>query len=149
MDELNHHAAELIPDQYGNYVMQHVLEKGPAGAKNFIISRIQGHVLRFSQHKYASNVVEKCVAQSNQFQLQLFIEEVITPNNGILPLTIMIQDQFANYVVQKMLDVVDAVQRDLLLQRILPHAPALRRLSYGKHLLASKFVLRKFWLTCV
>lgn len=47
----------------------------------------------------------------------------------------MMRDQFANYVVQKMLDVVDGEQRDLLLSRMKPHFPSLRKFTYGKHIL--------------
>jgi len=138
MDELHHYTTELIQDQFGNYVTQHVLEQGTPQDKHSIISRIQGHVLRFSQHKFASNVVEKCMAQATLLQLQTLVNEVITPTaDGIVPLTIMIKDQYANYVVQKMLDVVNASQREQLLQRIIPHVPALRRLNYGKHLITS------------
>lgn len=47
----------------------------------------------------------------------------------------MMRDQFANYVVQKMLDVVDGEQRELLLSQMKPHLPALRKFTYGKHIL--------------
>lgn len=48
----------------------------------------------------------------------------------------MMKDQFANYVVQKMIEVAESPQRKSLLQRIRPHLPALRRFTYGKHILA-------------
>ncbi len=48
----------------------------------------------------------------------------------------MMKDQYANYVVQKMIEVAEAPQRKLLLQRIRPHMPALRKYTYGKHILA-------------
>jgi hypothetical protein len=53
-----------------------------------------------------------------------------------LPLIAMMKDQFANYVVQKMLDVVDGEQRELLVTRIKPHLPSLKKYTYGKHLIA-------------
>lgn len=51
-------------------------------------------------------------------------------------LLLMMRDQFANYVVQKMLDVVDGEQRELLLSRMKPHLQSLRKFTYGKHILA-------------
>ena len=48
----------------------------------------------------------------------------------------MMRDQYANYVVQKMLDVVDGEQRELLLSRMKPHLPSLRKFTYGKHILS-------------
>jgi hypothetical protein len=50
----------------------------------------------------------------------------------------MMKDQFANYVVQKMLDVVDEDQKELLIQKIKPHLALLKKYTYGKHLIASK-----------
>jgi len=52
------------------------------------------------------------------------------------------KDQFANYVVQKMIDVADAPQRKMMLQKIRPHVAALRKYAYGKHILAK---LEKFY----
>ena len=51
----------------------------------------------------------------------------------------MMKDQYANYVVQKMLDVVDGDQRDLLVAKIKPHLQSLKKYTYGKHLISSKF----------
>ena len=47
----------------------------------------------------------------------------------------MMKDQYANYVVQKMLDVVDDEQRVLLVTKIKPHLQSLKRFTYGRHLL--------------
>ncbi|CAJ0649236.1 7667_t:CDS:2 [Entrophospora sp. SA101] len=46
------------------------------------------------------------------------------------------KDQYANYVVQKMLDVVDGDQRDLLVAKIKPHLQSLKKYTYGKHLIS-------------
>lgn len=40
-------------DQYGNYVIQHVLEHGRPEDKSKIVSEIRGKVLTLSQHKFA------------------------------------------------------------------------------------------------
>lgn len=40
-------------DQYGNYVIQHVLEHGRPEDKSKIVSEIRGKVLALSQHKFA------------------------------------------------------------------------------------------------
>ena len=53
----------------------------------------------------------------------------------------MMKDQFANYVIQKMLDVVDSEQRVMLIEKIRPHLPSLKKFTYGKHLISSKFLL--------
>ncbi|KAJ3178001.1 mRNA binding protein puf3 [Irineochytrium annulatum] len=137
IEELHRYTINLIQDQYGNYVIQHVLERGKPADKALITSKVRGQVLQMSKHKFASNVVEKCVAYGSKKDRQLLIEEVIaTRPDGTSPLIAMMKDQFANYVVQKMLDVVDGDQRELLLQKIKPHLQSLKKYTYGKHLIS-------------
>lgn len=92
-----------------------------------------------SKHKFASNVVEKCVDFGSKQERQELIEEVLQlRSDGSSPLATMMKDQYANYVVQKMLDVVDDEQKNILLSRIKPHLQSLKRFTYGRHLLLSK-----------
>lgn len=45
---------ERLPqDQYGNYVIQHVLEHGRPEDKSKIVAEVRGKVLVLSQHKFA------------------------------------------------------------------------------------------------
>ena len=46
------------------------------------------------------------------------------------------KDQFANYVVQKVLETCNDQQRDMLLGRIRVHLHALKKYTYGKHIVA-------------
>ena len=55
----------------------------------------------------------------------------------------MMKDQFANYVVQKMIDVAEPHQRKMLMFKIRPHMATLRKYTYGKHILAK---LEKFFM---
>ena len=48
----------------------------------------------------------------------------------------MMKDQYANYVVQKMIDVAEPTQRKVLMHKIRPHCSTLRKYTYGKHILA-------------
>jgi hypothetical protein len=48
----------------------------------------------------------------------------------------MMKDQYANYVIQKIIDVVDDEQRELLIQKIKPHTLVLKKFTYGKHIIA-------------
>ncbi|KAJ3069077.1 mRNA binding protein puf3 [Podochytrium sp. JEL0797] len=136
IEELHRYTINLIQDQYGNYVIQHVLERGKPADKAMITSKVRGQVLQMSKHKFASNVVEKCVAFGSKLDRQLLIEEVIAVRaDGTSALVAMMKDQFANYVVQKMLDVVDGEQKDILIMKIKPHLQSLKKYTYGKHLI--------------
>lgn len=55
----------------------------------------------------------------------------------------MMRDQYANYVVQKMIDVCEHSQRKVLMHKIRGHISALRKYTYGKHIIAK---LDKFFL---
>lgn len=139
LEEVHRCTHQLVQDQYGNYVIQHILEKGRPADKSAIINKIKGQVLPLSKHKFASNVVEKCVDFGSKEERQELIEEVLQLRpDGSSPLATMMKDQYANYVVQKMLDIVDEEQKNILLSRIKPHLQSLKRFTYGRHLLLSK-----------
>ncbi|KAL0097017.1 armadillo-type protein [Phycomyces blakesleeanus] len=143
LEELHRCTGQLVQDQYGNYVIQHILERGRPEDKKVVIEKIRGQILQLSKHKFASNVVEKCVDYGTKRDRQLLIEEVLQNKpDGTYPLVAMMKDQYANYVVQKMLDVVDKDQRELLVNKIKPHLQSLKKYTYGKHLIQSKFDAR-------
>ncbi|XP_055382813.1 maternal protein pumilio [Condylostylus longicornis] len=141
LDELHEHTEQLIQDQYGNYVIQHVLEHGKPEDKSILIAGVRGRVLVLSQHKFASNVVEKCVTHATRAERTQLIDEICTFNDSALH--VMMKDQYANYVVQKMIDVSEPTQLKKLMNKIRPHMAALRKYTYGKHINAK---LEKFFM---
>ncbi|XP_039076121.1 pumilio homolog 2 isoform X5 [Hyaena hyaena] len=144
LEELHQHTEQLVQDQYGNYVIQHVLEHGRPEDKSKIVSEIRGKVLALSQHKFASNVVEKCVTHASRAERALLIDEVCCQNDGAhSALYTMMKDQYANYVVQKMIDMAEPAQRKIIMHKIRPHITTLRKYTYGKHILAK---LEKYYL---
>uniref|UniRef100_A0AAR5Q323 PUM-HD domain-containing protein n=1 Tax=Dendroctonus ponderosae TaxID=77166 RepID=A0AAR5Q323_DENPD len=139
--ELHQNTDQLIQDQFGNYVIQHVLEHGKPEDKSQLITSVRGKVLVLSQHKFASNVVEKCVTHATRAERALLIEEVCGFNDNALH--VMMKDQYANYVVQKMIDVSEPTQRKVLMHKIRPHLNSLRKYTYGKHIIAK---LEKYFM---
>jgi len=131
--ELLHCTISLVQDQYGNYVIQHVLEHGRPQDKHEIISQVRGKIVQLSQHKFASNVIEKSVQFGTHEHRQWLIEEICVDSSA---LETMMKDQYANYVIQKILDVCDAHQRDIMITHIRPHIPSLKKYTYGKHIIA-------------
>ncbi|XP_072305812.1 uncharacterized protein [Eucyclogobius newberryi] len=134
----------LFKDQYGNYVIQHVLEHGRPEDKSKIVAEVRGKVLVLSQHKFASNVVEKCVIHSSRAERALLIDEVCCQKDGPhSALYSMMKDQYANYVVQRMIDMAEPAQRKIIMHKIRPHIATLRKYTYGKHILAK---LEKYYM---
>ena len=111
----------LIKDQFGNYVIQHILEQGQNPEdRNKIVRSIKGKVIDLSNHKFASNVVEKSLQYGNEKERKEIIDEFLESNkydlgeevnslnggqqlNGAL--YTMMKDRYGNYVIQKCIEV--------------------------------------------
>ncbi|KAE9418338.1 hypothetical protein Angca_006055, partial [Angiostrongylus cantonensis] len=136
LEALHASVRSLVLDQYGNYVIQHVIEHGSDPDRDRIIQEITGNVLRYAQHKFASNVIEKCLICAGPHHKAVLIDEVCGDNDDPSPpILLMMKDQFANYVVQKMLDTADPGHRKKMMYAIKPHIPTLRKFSHGKHII--------------
>ncbi|MCO5586548.1 hypothetical protein L7F22_040489 [Adiantum nelumboides] len=136
MEDILRSTCNLAQDQYGNYVVQHVLEHGKPHEKVEIMTKLAGQIVQMSQHKFASNVVEKCLEYGGPTERQILISEMLGHTDENEPLQAMMKDQYANYVVQKVLETCDDQQRELLLSRIRVHLHALKKYTYGKHIVA-------------
>ncbi|KAK9123935.1 hypothetical protein Sjap_013537 [Stephania japonica] len=136
MDEILLSVCKLAKDQYGNYVVQHVLEHGKPYERSSIIKKLAGQIVEMSQQKFASNVVEKCLTFGGASERQILVNEMLGTTDENEPLQAMMKDQFANYVVQKVLETCDDQQRELILSRIKVHLNALKKYTYGKHIVA-------------
>ncbi|KAL1217177.1 Pumilio-like protein 2 [Cardamine amara subsp. amara] len=134
MEEILSTVSMLAQDQYGNYVIQHVLEHGKPEERAWIIKELAGKIVLMSQQKFASNVVEKCLAFGGPEERELLVNEMLGTTDENEPLQAMMKDQFANYVVQKVLETCDDQQRELILTRIKVHLNALKKYTYGKHI---------------
>uniref|UniRef100_A0A0E0L149 PUM-HD domain-containing protein n=1 Tax=Oryza punctata TaxID=4537 RepID=A0A0E0L149_ORYPU len=94
-EDMYGHVVELSVHPYGCHVVQH------------------GKVVTMSKQKYSSNVIEKCLVFSSYDERQKIINEVLTTadliKSGELKLLwyVLLNDQYANYVVQKMIETCD------------------------------------------
>ena len=92
----------------------------------------------------AYNEAYRCLRESN-IRLGINISHRF-PFSSLISsgLHVMMKDQYANYVVQKMIDVSEPTQRKVLLHKIRPHMNSLKKYTYGKHIIAKldKFTLK-------
>lgn len=58
-------------------LLQHVLERGKPLERSQIISKLSGYIVQLSQHKFASNVVEKCLKHGDAAERELLIAEIL------------------------------------------------------------------------
>ncbi|ESQ54711.1 hypothetical protein EUTSA_v10024383mg [Eutrema salsugineum] len=133
-EEILESVCVLSKDQYGNYVTQHVLEKGTSEERERIVRKLSGHIVQLSLHKFASNVIEKCLEHGGRIERDIIIKEIAGPDESYDSLLMMMKDQYGNYVVQKIFETCTADQRATLFSRVRMHASALKKYTYGKHI---------------
>lgn len=144
LEELRQCCGELVQDCYGNYVIQFVMQHGWEEDRQALIREVQTNLLDFSQHKFASNVVEKCLQFASKKDRDEMIWTIINVtfdlNNpvdakGHCVLESMVRDPYANYVVQKVIDVSDERQRGAIMRYVKDNINQLRKYTYGKHII--------------
>ncbi|KAG8746934.1 mRNA binding protein puf3 [Ceratobasidium sp. 414] len=137
IDELHKYTTQLMQDQFGNYVIQFVLEHGAPADRDWILHKLRGQMVQMAKHKFASNVCEKALVTADPESRRLLIEEIMTPRpDAVNPIVLMMKDSFANYVLQRALQVVEGEQRHALVAKVKPQLSNMRRYSsaYSKHL---------------
>lgn len=64
-------------------------------------------------------MVEKCVIHSSRAERALLIDEVCCQKDGPhSALYTMMKDQYANYVVQRMIDMAEPAQRKIIMHKV-------------------------------
>lgn len=107
--ELGSCTPEMISDSYGNYVAQHVIKHGDAASRERMIGIVLSSTRTFTKHKFASNVVEKCIAYGSlQQQVQILdslLDSAATNSldqdkreEGLLDI---VRCPYGNYVIRK------------------------------------------------
>ena len=90
----------LVRDQYGNYVIQFVLNlDGFSAEKNKIGFCIKDDLLELSKQKFSSNVIEKCI----EIDLDCIISSLVSLLSNEKTLIELFSDNFGNYVIQRIL----------------------------------------------
>ena len=136
LEEINKSIIELCHDQYGNYVIQHVLEKRNGERCNEIFKALKGKIFDMSIHKFASNVIERCLHYGNKEQRDGIIDEVITIDDNVHnSLLGLVKDKFGNYVVQKIIEYSDQEKKELIIKRIISSQALKKRDGFSKHVI--------------
>lgn len=137
LTELHAEGAKLITDSYGNYVTQHVIEHCLPEDRTKIVTLIRAQFLTFSKHKFASNVVERCLVCGDDKQRRELVDTVIAKNergeNSILSL---LKDGYGNYVIQKMLETLGRDDYDIFVAALKPELEKAKKLISGKQIVS-------------
>jgi pumilio RNA-binding family len=72
----------LLDDQYGNFVIQHVLQYGRQEDRDSIVQVVRDRgLLNLARQKFASNVVEKLLKHGNDHQRRAIVREMLQVRN--------------------------------------------------------------------
>lgn len=140
LSEIIYDCRELVKDQFGNYVVQHVISHGEGDQRDVVMRALIPDIARWSQHKYASNVVEKCLDNATRSEIHDIVNLVLDcdESGSGCAFLVMMKHMYANYVVQKLLDKADKDDLQRLHCIIDHNREHLRNFTFGKHVLSHK-----------
>ncbi|TEB35914.1 ARM repeat-containing protein [Coprinellus micaceus] len=120
LTEFMEYAFDMITDQFGNYVIQYLLESGRPSERNYIVSLMRGNIVPFSLHKHASNVCERAFIYTPEKIRQDLIDELLVLDHNHFPRGIhaLVHDQYGNYVLQRAVEQAHGLQKDYLMSVI-------------------------------
>jgi hypothetical protein len=127
-DEIARNALTLVTDPFGNYVVQYVLDLNVEHMVRKVCAAFRGCFASLCMNKFSSNVMEKSLQSAPDDIQESFVAELMEP--ATLPK--LLQDQYANYVVQTALTVSKPPQLTHLQEAIRGHIHLVRNTPYGK-----------------
>jgi hypothetical protein len=81
---------------YSNYVLQHLVGLKSPELTGLLVRELQGNFTSLARNKFASNVVEKCLAEASQDISSKIIRELVASRNS----QSLLVDPYANFVIQ-------------------------------------------------
>ena len=133
LNSINQKLNGIITDQYGNYIVQNIIERYNLSLKYQIIENIIKNLVNLSNQKFSSNVVEKCFETEMKDKI---IDEILKGNNFEL----MILNEYGNYVIQKALLFADKNKQEIILKSFVPLVNKLQKKQFGQKLLQKLFI---------
>lgn len=130
IEKASQNVVALVEDQYGNYVVQHILERYPdEPTSQKMIQGLLGRCVELCTQKFSSNVIEKCLRAALPPTRKAMLAEITDAEQ----LSHLLNDRFGNFVVQTALDVADVETRTSIVQSLQPllNGP---QTSYSKRL---------------
>ncbi|KAG7652124.1 putative pumilio 7 [Arabidopsis thaliana] len=134
--EISRNSLLLAQDPFGNYAVQFVIELRIPSAVAMMLAQLKGHYVQLSMQKFSSHMVERCLMHCPESRPQIVRELVSVPHFDQL-----LQDPYANFVIQAALAVTKGPLHASLVEVIRPHS-ILRNNPYCKRIF-SRNLLKK------
>ena len=135
INAINKNLSIIITNQYGNYIIQNIITKENLHLKYKIIETIITNIVSYSNEKFSSNVVEKCLEVEEM--KNKVIDEILKDNN----FENILLNEYGNYVVQKALNKSEQNKQHIMFKLLIQLIPKLQSLPFGQKLLSKLFIL--------
>ena len=135
---IKENAHNLIVHQYGNYVIQTIVENWDDKELEEILYLYKNKYKYLSMQKYSSNVMERILEKSKK-NVEIYINEIC--NNNIIEI---IKNKFGNYVVQKAVKLSSGISMKRIIGEINKNLYQLedkRIVNKWKAIISSKYCL--------
>ncbi|KAK7275762.1 hypothetical protein RIF29_16884 [Crotalaria pallida] len=126
--EISKHALFLAQDPYGNYVITYIIEMKIPSFSAKLVSQFKGNYVKLSMQKFSSHVVESCLKHVGECRAKI-VRELLSARQFVQ----LLQDPYANYVVQSALAVTKGSLHASLVEAVRPHK-VLRTSPYCKRI---------------
>lgn len=133
--EVMKNAVELATNQYGNYVVQYILASEKREYVSQLLHAFKGRFYTFSIHKFASNVIEKCIRGATPEEREEVFAEIIGTEGNFKDDRIlsMVEDQFGNYVIQRIIEFGTQAQQNAVYNIVYDNYEILHQRQYARH----------------
>ncbi|KAL5176113.1 putative pumilio 7, chloroplastic [Glycine soja] len=136
VEEISANALLLAQDQFGNYVVQFILDLRIPSATATLSLQFERKYVHLSMQKFGSHVVEKCLAVFNDENQSRVIHELLSAPH----FEQLLQDPHANYVIQSALRHSEGHVHNLLVEAIESHKAISRNSPYSKKIFSQKLL---------
>jgi pumilio RNA-binding family len=134
------HVHALVVDQFGNYVIQHLIANGSRETRAKAIGALTPRVPELAMLKFSSNVVERllaCATDGERDNIVAVLSSVRTFSaEPVPPIVELTRDKYANYVVQRLIELATPTQKTSLVNAISPYMNEIRTTTFGVHILS-------------
>ena len=128
----NLNCENLISDQFGNYVIQFVLGLNLPIINSKVYEILKKDLINLCKEKYASNVIEKFLINKSQESIEII--NILIKNEDYLHE--LIKDPFGNYIIQRILTLIDGENRYTLIKYIVKLYPEVKSYPFGPRLIS-------------
>jgi len=115
----------LIQNPYGNYALQHALDTYQQECSS-VFEKTFDRLVQYSNQKFSSNVIEKCLVVSAPEYKKTFVKELVKGDR----MTELMKNKYGNFVLLKALKSVNTEERQTIMQSLVKNLNSVSMAKY-------------------